>query len=327
MQFQVGFYFLIVAAAFCCAAPVRAQQPNPSPREQLTQYVADFQKNPSDDDLRGKIIKLALTLDPKPATPPEVDELAGRGKYILDHASSDGDFAAAADAFAKASLLAPWVPDYYFDQASMLEKSKRYKEAVNNYELYLMAAPDAQDAKDVREKIGGLKYEIEKRQSADAAAQAQQQAEIEAERARKQAAEQAREEQEREEQQRLANLDPLVRSSNGAVYQTISRMGTVPESFSTTTYTVAGDRVVYKSVWRNSDGGILDQRDQTYLIDGQHFFMQAQDTARCQRYFGTDACGFLGTITPGAITFQTAADGRPVRADGYGYAQDAKRVK
>jgi tetratricopeptide (TPR) repeat protein len=167
-----------------------AQSPQVSPREQLTQYIADLQRTPNDDALREKIIKLALTLDPKPIAPAEVDELAGRGKYILDHASSDTDFAAAADAFAKASLLAPWIPDYYFDQASLLEKAKRYPDAVKNYELYLMAAPNAQDAKGVREKIGGLKYQIEQKQVADATQRQQQDA------ARERYDEQQREQQE-----------------------------------------------------------------------------------------------------------------------------------
>lgn len=309
---------MIVASAIC-AIPVRAQQASAaSPREQLTQYVADLQKNPSDDALREKIIKLAVTLDPKPATPPEVDELAGRGKYILDHATSPADFSAAAEAFAKASLLAPWVPDYYFDQASMLEKSRRYQEAVKDYQFYLMTAPDAQDAKAVREKVGGLKYEIEQQEKADAAAQAQRQAELDAQRAREQAAEQARLQAEREEQQRLANLDPLVRSLNGAVYR--ARRSGRPDD---DTYVVDGATIVLTN---NQNGQVY-----RYPIDGSSFWILWSDTDprdSCRRFYGTDNCGWLGTISPKAITWRFLADGRaPSNGTEMGYAIEAKRVK
>ena len=40
-----------------------------SPREQLQQYVSELQKKPDDQALREKIIKLAVTLEPKPAIP------------------------------------------------------------------------------------------------------------------------------------------------------------------------------------------------------------------------------------------------------------------
>jgi hypothetical protein len=60
----------------------------PAPREQLKQYVGDLQKNPSDDALREKIIKLGLTLDPKPAIPSEVQEYLGRGGQAFEDAKA-----------------------------------------------------------------------------------------------------------------------------------------------------------------------------------------------------------------------------------------------
>ncbi len=38
-----------------------------SPASQLKQSIAELQKSPGDQALRERIIKLALTLDPKPA--------------------------------------------------------------------------------------------------------------------------------------------------------------------------------------------------------------------------------------------------------------------
>jgi hypothetical protein len=154
--------FLVVASG--PAAHSQKQRPiqGSSPRKQLAEYVADLQKNPSDDVLREKLIKLALTLQPMPAAPPEADELAGRAKYSFEHATSKADFVLAAEAFGKASLLAPWVSEYYLKQGILLEKAERYDDAIKNLQWYLIAAPDARNAKEVRERIGGLKYANEK---------------------------------------------------------------------------------------------------------------------------------------------------------------------
>jgi tetratricopeptide (TPR) repeat protein len=155
-----------------------------TPREQFKQYVADLQKNPADNALRQKIIKLALSLDPKPLVPPEVYELVGRAKYAIEHASSTSDFASAADTFGRALLPAPWISDYYFNQGVAYEKAQKPDAAIACFRWYLTAAPDAQDANAVRERIGGLKYQVEKQQAADAAARAQQEAELDANRRR-----------------------------------------------------------------------------------------------------------------------------------------------
>src|SRR5271166_4448275 len=70
--------FLAVTTALAAAPPQAARSQSESPRKHLAEYVAELQKDPSDDVLREKIIKLALTLQPKPAVPSEADELAGR---------------------------------------------------------------------------------------------------------------------------------------------------------------------------------------------------------------------------------------------------------
>jgi tetratricopeptide (TPR) repeat protein len=161
---QFTFSLLIAAAVACWCAVVRAQQP-PSPRDQLNHYIADLQKNPSDGALREKIIKLVLGLDPKPATPDDAAVAAAKGKTIFEHTAQTGskdDLKAAADAFAQASVLAPWVADYYFNQGSALEKAGQFEDAIRALDFYLVAAPNASDANDVRGKIEGIKYEKEK---------------------------------------------------------------------------------------------------------------------------------------------------------------------
>lgn len=285
------------------------QQPV-SPREQLAQYVADLQKNPSDDAVREKIIKLGLTLEPKPNAPPGVDELAGKGEYILQHATSDAVLSAAADAFAKASLLAPWVPDYYFDQGIVWEKVKNYEKAVKNFELYLMGVPaDSDDAKKARQHLGGLKYQLENQRAAEAAARAQRQAELDAERARQQAAEQARQLQEQQERQRLANLDPIVRSLDGAVFS--SEIHDSMGNRSVTIWTIKGDRVSEESRSYNGpyDGNrlIRSQTDE-YPIDGRTFRVPVQS---CDRFFAPENpnCYVIGTISENEISWASYVNG------------------
>jgi cytochrome c6 len=154
---------LAFALAFCPSSLANAQESAaPSSREQLSQYVAQLQKNPSDDDLRGKIIKLALTLDPKPAIPDDAAVAAAKGKTIFTNASSPDDLKAAAAAYADASNLAPWVPDYYYNEGLALEKAGQFDDAITALNVYLMAAPDASDTNDVRGRIEGIKYEKEK---------------------------------------------------------------------------------------------------------------------------------------------------------------------
>lgn len=60
-QFLIHFLALVTTLA-------SAQETNSS--EQLTQWVGQLQKSPTDRALREKIIKLALELQPAPAVPP-----------------------------------------------------------------------------------------------------------------------------------------------------------------------------------------------------------------------------------------------------------------
>jgi tetratricopeptide (TPR) repeat protein len=151
---------LLIATAFLTPFFVHAQPTNPN--EILRQHVADLQKNPNDYALREKIIKHVQTMRPTPAVPEEVDELLGQVSYIMKTAKAAADYTDAATAYRKVLLLAPWVAPYYFDLGTVLEKVGKYDEAIANFRLYLMAAPEAQDAKAVRGKIGALKYAAEK---------------------------------------------------------------------------------------------------------------------------------------------------------------------
>lgn len=161
---KIHFTIALFSVALMCGASARQNTPSASPREQLQQYVTQLQANPTDDALREKIIQLALTLEPKPAVPDDAAVAAAKGKTIFAHAAETGskdDLRAAADAFAQASLLAPWMPAYYFNQGSALEKAGQFDESIKALNFYLVAAPNAPDVSDVRGKIEGIKYEKE----------------------------------------------------------------------------------------------------------------------------------------------------------------------
>jgi hypothetical protein len=138
--------------------------PPVDPAEQLKRYLAELQHNPGDEALRTRIITLALTLDPKPPTPDAAWEASGKGGFLLENGKTMPDFAAGAAAFGQASLLAPWVPDFYFNQGVLLERAERYPEAIKAFRWYVTAAPGGDDRSDVLVRIGRLEAMTEKRE-------------------------------------------------------------------------------------------------------------------------------------------------------------------
>jgi tetratricopeptide (TPR) repeat protein len=147
---------VILLCAFISA--VQAQ----SPQQLLDQYIADLQKNPNDYALREKIIRHVQTMKPAPAIPLEAEKFEGRAEFAIKNAKTEADFLDAAREYEKALLVAPWASAYYFNQGIAFEKAGTLKEAKQSFEFYLLAMPNAQDARDVRKRIAGLEYAIEK---------------------------------------------------------------------------------------------------------------------------------------------------------------------
>ena len=158
---QILLALFIVFATALMPFPSHAQ----TPQQILTQYIADLQKNPTDYALREKIIKHVQTMSPAPAIPEEAEKFEGAAEYAFKNAKStksEADFLDAAKEYEKALLIAPWVSAYYYNQGVSFEMAGKLKEAKQSFEFYLLAAPNAQDARDVRKRIGGLEYAAEK---------------------------------------------------------------------------------------------------------------------------------------------------------------------
>ena len=136
--------------------------------DQFKRHIAELQKSPDDQALREKIIKLALTLDPKPEIPEDAERFNARGKAAVKDAQSQKDFAEAAIEFEKATLAAPWLANPYFNLADTQSKSGDYAKAAQNLKLYLLAAPDSPDAKAVKELMYEMEFKAEKIEKAKA---------------------------------------------------------------------------------------------------------------------------------------------------------------
>jgi hypothetical protein len=137
-----------------------------SPREQLQQLGLQLRANPSDHALRERIVSLGLEVKPKLAIPVEAERFDGRAQYAFKSAKSEADMLEAAREYLKAVDAAPWVADYYFNLCAILEKANRPAEAMRACKLYLSAAPDAQDASDIRKRVAGLEYALERQRGA-----------------------------------------------------------------------------------------------------------------------------------------------------------------
>ncbi len=133
-----------------------------TPREQLNQMVQQLQKNPGDNALREKIIKLGMRIRPAPALPDTAVAFEGRAQFAFRGAKSEGDFLAAAQEYEKAVAVAPWVPGYYADLCTIYEKAGKFEDAKRHCGFYLTALTDPAQMTDVKRRIAGLEFGIEK---------------------------------------------------------------------------------------------------------------------------------------------------------------------
>jgi tetratricopeptide (TPR) repeat protein len=142
-------------------------------QETLQQYVAELIKNPANIALREKIIMLALTMVPAPTVSENVQRNLARGAALTRTAAGAGEYKQAIVEFEAAADNAPWLAMTYFNLAVVQEKVGLYTEAIQNLKFYLMAAPEAINAKDVKDKVSALEAEVENLQaSKDAVAPA-----------------------------------------------------------------------------------------------------------------------------------------------------------
>ena len=159
---------IAVSLLLFCVTTARAQ--SAPPREALESALGEISRSAHGSRAEAaameKAIIAARSLPATPAVSDRVIEHLGRAKTAARVASSPEDFLDAANAFGEAARLAPWVAEYHFNRGIVLEKAGRFEEAALSLKLYLKAAPNARDALEVRERIGGLSYLKEKAERA-----------------------------------------------------------------------------------------------------------------------------------------------------------------
>jgi tetratricopeptide (TPR) repeat protein len=104
-----------------------------------------------------------------------------RGAAAAKNAKDSNDFKDAAAEFEKASTLAPWMANAYYNLGVVQDKAGLYSNAIRSLKLYLMAAPNAPDTKSVQNLIDEIEYRQEKaaKESSPAAIAAKKQKEQE----------------------------------------------------------------------------------------------------------------------------------------------------
>lgn len=153
---STGKIIIFVITFLALAASAYAQ----SPREQLTQMVAQLQKTPSDSALREKIIKFAASIKPTPPIPEEARRHFVKAVTLQKEAKNVTDYEIVVSEYQSALSSAPWSGDAYYNLSVALEASARFSEAKSALQFYLMSGPN--DATSAQDRIYALEAKQEK---------------------------------------------------------------------------------------------------------------------------------------------------------------------
>jgi len=131
----------------------------------LIHYVDALKaKKGNPQQLREKIIRLVRRLGAPSEVPENYHRHMARGEVFVETAQDKIGFAKAAEEFTKASNEAPWRSEVYYNLGIVQDKAGQYDKAIQSLKLYLLAAPNASDTREVRTLI----YKIEARREAQA---------------------------------------------------------------------------------------------------------------------------------------------------------------
>ena len=97
----------------------------------------------------GEAIDATRRLKLTPEIPKAAVAAAAHAAQLSSAAQTPGDFAAAAVEYDKAARLAPWVAEYQFKRGQTLVNGGRNLQASYAFALYVRAAPQAKDRKEV----------------------------------------------------------------------------------------------------------------------------------------------------------------------------------
>jgi len=101
-------------------------------------------------------------MKPAPAIPRDAERFMNRGAAAAKSAKDANDFKDAVVEFEKATLAAPWMANAYYNLGVAQDKAGMYSSAIRSLKLYLVAAPNAPDTKNVEKLIDEIEYRQEK---------------------------------------------------------------------------------------------------------------------------------------------------------------------
>ena len=162
---RLFFAILILVCILPGAAWAAPKKASGASAEMFEQNVADLQKNPGDKALREKIIKTALTMKPAPAVPEDAERNMARGVVFFTKATDNAGYHKAIVEFEAATNAAPWLDKAYYNLGVAQEKAGMFKEAIRSLKLYLLADPNAKNAREVRNQIYMLEANVEEAQT------------------------------------------------------------------------------------------------------------------------------------------------------------------
>lgn len=160
MSYATRILLLIILCVSIAAPGIAASsKKSAASQDTLSQYIEQLKKNPGDNALREKIIKLASTV--KLEVPEDVERNMARGAAFAQKASDSAGYKKAIGEFKAASNAAPWLALAYYNLGVVQEKAGLYPEALQNLKFYILAAPDAKNVRDVKNKIYALEADVE----------------------------------------------------------------------------------------------------------------------------------------------------------------------
>lgn len=157
MKFPIQIIF-IVLTILTASTEVFAE----NPLKQLQKLTAQFKKNPTDDALRIKIIKLAKNIKPSPPISENAVSSLEKGNLTMKNAKDASGFELSIAAFKESVISAPWWGEAYFGLAEAQDAENKYADAIATLKIYqLTLNSESADVQEIQNKIYSLEAKIE----------------------------------------------------------------------------------------------------------------------------------------------------------------------
>jgi len=168
--FGVQAVIAICLLAFCLALlSETAQLAAQSPASAFQQAVMQYQANPSNADLAGKVIMLTRTMNQLPACPEEAQKYFNRGNDALQAAKKEltshdmeVDQSVAIRQFELAAQACPWWPEARYNLARAYEPAFNFTRAISSFKLWMLFKLSDDEMRIAQSEISSLQEKLQK---------------------------------------------------------------------------------------------------------------------------------------------------------------------